>query len=164
MSKAPAVSVAAAPAANDNDAPIVLRPPHGAALDDNTPIALHPSRHVVLHPPTRTARPKSSPAVIIGAEGLRPALDQSGHAAGHGGGEVQLGAWHSEAEAQIGWEKARAKAGAVLDGLAPHIEVADLPGEGRYYRLRVALKADVSRAAFCAELADTGVDCLPARD
>jgi hypothetical protein len=160
----PAAVAAVTPAPSDTAAPIVLGPPRGDAADDNAPIVLRPPRRIVLHSPIHPVRPTPSPAVVIGPEGLRPALDQSGRPAGHGGAEVQLGAWRSEAEAQTGWERAKVKAGAVLDGVAPHIEIADLPGRGRYYRLRVIPKANASRTAFCAELTDNGVDCLPARD
>jgi len=96
-------------------------------------------------------------------------LDQAG-AALHAGGpppgeiEVQLGAWRSEEEANAGWDQARLRAGGALDGLSPRVVPADLPGKGRYYRLRVKITGGQNQSAFCADLSLKGVACLPARD
>ena len=96
---------------------------------------------------------------------LRPALDQSDvHTSGAGGAEIQLGAWRSAAEAHAGWDKAKARAGGALDGLNPRVLVADLPGKGRYFRLRVTPGAGQSGAEVCARLAAKAVACLPVRD
>ena len=93
---------------------------------------------------------------------LRPALDQSDlRASGADGAQIQLGAWRSAAEAHAGWEEAKARAGGALDGLSPHILVAELPGKGRYFRLRVSAGQG---AEFCARLAAKAVPCLPVRD
>jgi hypothetical protein len=153
----------------NGDGPITLHPPGHAVPDDNAPITLHPPGRVVLHPPSQPSRPSSqshSRTAAVGPADLRPALDQTGHPAisARTGAEVQLGAWRSEAEARAGWEKAKAKAGGVLDGLALHIAIVDLPGKGRYYRLRTAPPVPANRTAFCADLTAKGVDCLPARD
>jgi len=125
---------------------------------DRTPIVLKPPRasrpipaRSVLKPP-QAARPAPL--------GLRPALDASAP----GGAEVQLGAWRSEAEARAGWTRAQARAGGLLDGLRPHIVTTDLPGKGRYYRLRTAPARGQARGRFCAALAGQGLACLPARD
>jgi tetratricopeptide (TPR) repeat protein len=134
---APARVATAAPPA---DAPIVLRPP--------SPKSPAPAR-----PPSPT-RPAQT------ADILRPSMDQTAAAKG----EVQLGAWRSEAEAKAGWEKARARAPDLFAGLKPHVMVADLPGRGRYYRLRVSPAPGASRSAFCDELTAKGVACFPARD
>ena len=142
---------------------IVLKPPGGTVTSDNAPVALHP-------PP---AKPKLSPAPFLPAPtvkpagysgrdeglGLRPALDNPvGNPPGQ---EVQLGAWRQEAEASAGWNRAVATAGGVLAGLSPHIVVVDLPGRGRYYRLRVAVP---DGKQLCAALTARGMDCIPARD
>jgi hypothetical protein len=78
------------------------------------------------------------------------------------GAQIQLGAWRSAAEAHTGWEEAKARAGGALDGLSPHILVAELPGKGRYFRLRVS--AGQSRTEVCARLAAKAVPCFPVRD
>ena len=98
---------------------------------------------------------------------LRPALDQTASAIGtsaSAGSEVQLGAWRSESEASAGWTAARLRAGNVLDGFSPHIVTAEIPGKGRYYRLRIAVAAGEKPSDFCADLSAKGVACLPARD
>jgi tetratricopeptide (TPR) repeat protein len=93
---------------------------------------------------------------------LRPALDRSSAALPHpSGGEVQLGAWRSEAEASVGWNQAMAKAGTMLDGLSPRIIAIDLPGKGRFFRLRVNLLVGDRGVDICARLMAKGVTCLP---
>ena len=79
-------------------------------------------------------------------------------------GEVQLGAWRSEAEAKAGWDKAQAQAAELLAGSQPHVVAADLPGKGRYYRLRVSPASGQSRGQFCDSLTAKGVGCFPVRD
>jgi tetratricopeptide (TPR) repeat protein len=131
------------------------RPPDVAS--DATPVALHPphgnSGPITLHP--------LGPRVATGEPGLRPALDAP--AARTVRGEVQIGAWRSEEEARQGWKEAVHRAGGVLEGLEPHIMVADLPGRGRYYRLRTA-PGGGGAAQLCARLTAAGQDCLLARD
>src|SRR5439155_17983995 len=95
---------------------------------------------------------------------LRPALDQSDRRASSTGAQIQLGAWRSAAEAHAGWAQAKARAAGVLDGLSPRVLVANLPGKGRYFRLRVRPGASQSGAEFCARLAARAVACLPVRD
>jgi hypothetical protein len=138
----------------------VLRPPHPSG------------ERVILHPPGIPHSPSQAPPVpkqaarharstIVGGLILRPALDQHGAALRT---EVQLGAWRSEAEAQAGWDRAKARAGGPLEGLSPHIVTADLPAKGRYYRLRVSPGVGQSRTVLCASLTAKNVVCLPVRD
>jgi tetratricopeptide (TPR) repeat protein len=88
---------------------------------------------------------------------LRPSLDQGGQA------QIQLGAWRTEAEAAQGWNRALRQAGGVLEGLAPEIVRVDLPGKGRYYRLRVATDKSGTKT-LCAALVAKGLECFLARD
>lgn len=100
------------------------------------------------------------PAVAPGkALVLRSALDQSG--AAMSAGEVQLGAWRSAAEAYAGWAKAKARAGDILGAANPHVMAADIPGRGRYFRLRV--HAPQGGTGMCARLAAKKQDCVPVR-
>jgi tetratricopeptide (TPR) repeat protein len=151
-------------AAKEPEGTIVLRPPH--AKTDAETVIQHPldAPYSPLQAPSvpkHAARPTRS--IIVGGLILRPALDQHGLAmSGHAA--VQLGAWRSEAEANAGWAKAKAGAGGPLDGLSPQVVAADLPGKGRYYRLRTSPGAGQSGAALCASLMAKEVDCLPARD
>ncbi len=151
-------------AINNPQSPILLKPPAQTASAKPPQDAA-----IVLHPPhPRTPAPKPAPSASPASDSrtagkpitLRPALDQSAAARG----EVQLGAWRSEAEARTGWDKAVARAGDLLAGRQPHVVMADLPGRGRYYRLRVAPAAGASRSQFCDSLSAAGVTCFPVRD
>ena len=132
---------------------ILPRAPAGKKED------LSPTRHA---PPARpSATKRLTPVQLV----LRPALDQSDvRRSGRGSAEVQLGAWRSAAEAHAGWDKAKALAGGALDGLSPRVLVADLPGKGRYFRLRVSPGAGQSGAEVCARLVAKSLACLPVRD
>lgn len=144
---------------------IHLHPPQAQAVA--APATLKPlpaSDRIVLKPPRPTPErivlkpPRRAPSRLVPQPvGLRPALDS----AVAGGPEVQLGAWRSQAEAEVGWQRASSRAGGALDGLRPHIVRADLPGRGTYYRLRVATPAPES---LCGKLRAAGLDCLRARD
>jgi tetratricopeptide (TPR) repeat protein len=142
---------------------IVLRPPAAAVRQaaSESPILLRP-------PPEKkeaVALPAvpPSPFLPVNAMTLRPALDQPDIHAGQRG-EVQLGAWRSAAEASAAWDKARARADGILDGLSPHIQVAQIPGKGRYFRLRVRPETGKSGAQICADLAAKALACFPVRD
>lgn len=145
---------------------IVLRPPSSLAVSAAAqtspadvpgggtaravPVTLHSHR-------VEAGRPAASQPVHVVA--LRPALDQP---AVRPGTEVQLGAWRSAAEADAGWNRARVQAAGMLDGLRPRVLAVDLPGKGRYFRLRVSL--DQAAAEICSNLAAKGVACIPVRN
>ncbi|HWY61187.1 MAG TPA: tetratricopeptide repeat protein [Rhizomicrobium sp.] len=133
---------------------ITLRPPRSMTAQ-NVPLALHapaPKDAMVMAPPTIKPAGYSERA-----PGLRLALDNPGSV----GEQVQLGAWRQEAEAAAGWNRAVQQAGEILSGLTPHILAVDLPGRGRYYRLRVETAGSKQ---LCAVLTSKGLDCIPARD
>jgi tetratricopeptide (TPR) repeat protein len=125
------------------DGPIVLKPPDAAVA-------------IRLHPP-QPDMANLAPAHFDPGPDLRPALDDSAK------GQVQLGAWRSEEEAGAGWNRAMRQAPDLLDGLSPHIVAADVPGRGRYYRLRAGPVAGPA-GELCAALTARGQDCIPARD
>ena len=136
---------------------IHLRPPRAVQTAETAPVVLKPPAGPAPSRPSRVT-PASYGGGTAGP-GLRPALD----AAGQGlqkGAQVQLGAWRTQEEAGQGWNSALRRSGGLLDGLSPRIVAADLPGRGRYYRLR----AGPAAAGLCAALQAQGVDCIPARD
>ena len=148
------------------DQVIHLRPPHALAEAENSPIHLKPPQEAraAMPPPPQAVRPPQSNFAPARYEleqdsGLRPALDNSASS----GAQIQLGAWRTEEEAGAGWNKARQQAGNLLDGLSPHIVAADLPGKGRYYRLRAG-PVQGPAASLCGELLLRGLPCIPARD
>lgn len=126
--------------------PVILRPPPARlAQTKAAPVHLRPPE------PVPTSYDRDSPA-------LKPALDRAGL-----GSQVQLGAWRTEAEATQGWNRALRQAAGVLEGYSPHIVAVDLPGAGRYYRLRVATDKSGSKA-LCEALTAKGLACISARD
>lgn len=160
-------------ASREPDGTIVLRPPRPRSAENYRPSPEDPSPdNVVLRPPGAQARPIAQRTVRAAPlpsqkPALRPALDQRERrpvraSVSAGGPEVQLGAWRSQAEAEAGWDKARARVPALLGSLRPHIVTVDLPGRGLYYRLRVST-AGQSQKALCDNLVAAGVACIPIR-
>jgi hypothetical protein len=164
------------------------RPPDGGLLDPGERIVLRPPSvqrdgqisekgrdDIILPRPPPEKKQDASPVahsserapsvrlMPVNQLALRPALDQSGTSVS-GGAEIQLGAWRSAAEAHAGWDKAKARAGGALDGLSSRVLVVDLPGKGRYFRLRVRSGEGQSAANFCARLEAKALACLPVRD
>lgn len=137
------------------DEPIHLHPPSpkAARAEEPTPPP-KPQLHLPVHPSAAVpaAYSRAGPR-------LKPALDEESRL----GPQVQLGAWRTAAEAMQGWDRAVKRAGSVLDGYSPHIVAVDLPGAGRYYRLRVATGKDGPKS-LCNALSAKGLDCIPARD
>ncbi|MEO8300497.1 MAG: tetratricopeptide repeat protein [Rhizomicrobium sp.] len=149
-------------------------PPTGVVLPQEEKIILRPPRSGgVPARPLRTASftvPRFAPVTQpvmqpvtqpVMQPVLRPALDQiSTDASRQDGAQIQLGAWRSKDEASAGWDKIKAKAGTALEGLSPQILVADLPGKGRFFRLRVSLDVGRSVAGVCASLSARGIACF----
>ncbi|MBW8707750.1 MAG: SPOR domain-containing protein [Alphaproteobacteria bacterium] len=147
----------------ESDSNIVLRAPHAQVLPRRLP---PPHPHPSAERSGQTA-PAPLPVRISGGLVLRPALDQQETApvkSASVAGTVQLGAWRSQAEADAGWNKAKDKAPAVLGLLSPQVVTADLPGRGRFYRLRVSPAAGQTQAGLCDSLMSLGLGCLPVRD
>lgn len=113
---------------------------------------LTPPEVVKLRPPSQAV-----PRQAGSRPRLRPSMD--GAASPQGLRIAQLGAWRSEAEARAGWEKARAAA-TELKGVPPQITAVDIPGKGRFYRLRVVTPHS---GTLCASLRAAGQECWPAR-
>jgi tetratricopeptide (TPR) repeat protein len=136
-------------------------------------IALHPPASAAVSGSVANAKKAAGGATLLrrsmdsaghetgGTMVLRPALDQAG---GHSAAEVQLGAWRSEAEAAAGWNEARLRAGGALDGSSPRIVPVDLPGKGRFFRLRVTVAVGQKPSAFCTGLSTKGIACITAKN
>jgi len=74
---------------------------------------------------------------------------------------VQLGAYREESAASDSWNKMTASAAGALDGLSPHVEAADIPGKGKFYRLRAGPVGDAP--GLCARLTARGLACIPVK-
>ena len=125
----------------------------------------------VLHPPAAkpsvrrehaaaVARVSFEPADTIPE--LRPAILGSFATARHE--RVQLGAYRTEGDAAEGWNRLAVEADGLLGGLTPQIVSVDLPGRGRFYRLRAGPLDRGDAGALCQRLAERGLACLSVRD
>jgi len=154
--------------------PLPVAPPADAARGFKvaTEASKQPDGTIVLRPPGVQARPiaqRTMRAAPLPSQkpALRPALDQPERkptqaSVPAGDPEVQLGAWRSQAEAEAGWDKAKAMAPGLLGSLRPHIVTVELPGRGLYYRLRVR-PAGQSQKVLCDSLVAASVACIPTR-
>ena len=115
--------------------------------------------------------PAAPPRVVPASYGveadipaLRPAILPPLPAATEKGTEVQLGAYRDETVAAQEWNRMSAKAPGLFSGLMPEIVAVDLPGRGRFYRLRAGVAGADSRQALCATLTARGLACIAVRD
>jgi cell division protein FtsN len=77
---------------------------------------------------------------------------------------LQIGAYKSQSDANAAWKAYRAKHAALLSGLGPNVQKADLGDKGVWYRLRVGSFADKDAAgALCDRLKSEGGVCFPAK-
>jgi len=129
------------------DAPIVLHPPQEA-------VHLHAPRDAVHFHHPRPVRAAIAPP----APGLKPALGESTRAQ-----TVQLGAWRNEADAADAWNDIVSVAGNIMAGMSPQVVPVDLPGKGRYYRLRAGPIYD-GADRLCAALIAKKLGCMVVRD
>lgn len=78
--------------------------------------------------------------------------------------QIQLGAFRDQAQAMAAWSRITAADSAALENQSPQVTSVDLPGKGRFWRLRTAV-GDVKEARrICAELSVHNIACLPVRD
>lgn len=127
----------------------------------------------VLHPPklapkpaariARTQKPMTRVSYTpdAGIPSLRPAI--LGPPVHRAKARVQLGAYRAEGDAAKGWNHLTDKAGGLLDGLTPQIVSVDLPGRGRFWRLRAGPMGRHDAHVLCAQLKSRGLACMPVR-
>ena len=139
----------AAPVAPADDGVVHLRPPGEAVIH------LHPPGDGVVHLHPPGARPPAAARLD-----LKPAISEGAGAAT--GRTVQLGAWRSQADAAIAWSRIAAVTGNLMAGLSPQVLPVDLPGRGRWYRLRTG---PIDGApGLCAALKAKGLACIVVPD
>jgi hypothetical protein len=158
--------------------------------DPSQHVDLHPP---LPEPPAQTgaSKPHNSRAVTT-AFGLRPAIldgakgakhpariasvtapkiahviqRPAGHnvvAASSAGGMIQLGAWRDEAAAANGWNHIVSRSGGLLSGVNPQVVAADIPGKGRFWRLRAEPVSGIGAATMCDQLKAKGLACIVAK-
>jgi tetratricopeptide (TPR) repeat protein len=139
------------------------RPGSGSAQARQMVVALVPKIAPAAYSKPDDALPLR-PAIVERIDGAGqnpPAPHRSG---GHGSaGQIQLGAWKAEADAAQGWNSLVGRSSHLLDGLTPEIVMADVPGKGRFYRLRAEPSAGISAADLCSRLEAQGIDCIPVK-
>ena len=116
-----------------SDAPIVLNRPGPS----NQPTTMAPDPSNV---------PKLKPAISE----PRPSENRS----------IQLGAYRNEVEAKEVWSRMHERSGDLLASLAPVIVPVDLPGKGRWYRLRVSGFEAATASQLCTSLRAKGIACI----
>jgi cell division protein FtsN len=74
---------------------------------------------------------------------------------------LQIGAYKSQAEADVAWNTYKAKHATLLAGYSPNVAQADLGDKGTWYRLRIAgfSSKDVA-SALCDRLKADGGGCF----
>ncbi len=102
--------------------------------------------------PAATTRPTS----LTGSS--TSAVSSSGVGGTH---VVQVGAFRSEGEADVFWNRLQDRFGGFLDGKGKDIERADLGSRGTFYRLRIAgFSSKDSASSYCEGLKARNQDCL----
>jgi tetratricopeptide (TPR) repeat protein len=117
-------------------------------------------RPAILDVGKKKAPPRESPVRVAS---FVPPEPSSGAPVNATGELVQLGAWRSQGDAALGWNKAAAVAGDLLSGASPRIVEADVPGKGHFWRLRTQAPAGTTAADFCTQLRAKGLSCIAAR-
>lgn len=91
---------------------------------------------------------------------LRPAVEEGGGSAVM----VQLGAYRDEETALAGWDKIAAASDGALRGYSPVTVTVDLPGKGKFWRLRTTVVSKATARKLCEALNKRQLACMLARD
>jgi len=160
----PTIDEPVAPDASQTpDAPdtIVLRPPPGVKIErvsyeigGRGEPALRPS---ILDRAGNAGSASVQPASVQKASYRRPVVRAGGSIL------IQVGAYREEAEAARRWNLLMIDAADALSGMSPRIVAVDLPGRGRYYRLRAGPLDKAAAAAVCRALKEHRHDCIPVK-
>lgn len=147
---------------------IGINPTYAPASQSLAALTLPPPvpKPVALAPPRQSAPAPAPKLPPVAAPVLRRAiLDTKAKPAPAANlVQVQLGAFRDDKTAQQGWNEIAAAAGEALKGLSPIVVTADLPGKGRFWRLRTAVADKAQARKLCAALAVIGRDCLIVKD
>ncbi len=125
-----------------------------ASYEVPAPPPAHPDLRATIVDTDAAARAPAQPARPARAAAVAPRAGAPGH-------QIQLGAWRDEAEAAEGWNRIAGAVGDLLHNLTPHIVAADLPGKGRYFRLRAGPLDRTAAQEICGALKSRGFSCLP---
>jgi cell division protein FtsN len=113
-------------------------------------------------PATAAPRQLGTPVPVPAA--AKQVVSKSAAPAATGGYALQIGAFKSQAEAEMAWKNYKAKHAALLSGYSDNIQQADLGEKGTWYRLKVGGFADREVAsALCDRLKADGGACIPGK-
>lgn len=140
---------------------------------DNTPIPTarptsQASRATAPAAPATAAATPAAPAatrpVQVASAPVAPATAPAKPAAAgaSGGFVMQVASLPSEADAQRMFKGLQQKFGSVLSGRSPDIKMAEIPGKGTMYRLRVSAGTRTDAIALCERYRAAGGSCLVA--
>ena len=77
---------------------------------------------------------------------------------------VQVSSQRSRADAQTAFRGLQERYGSILGNVTPLIVAADVPGRGRFYRVRVPAASQREAATLCQRLKSAGADCFVGRN
>jgi tetratricopeptide (TPR) repeat protein len=122
-----------------------------------------PETPIVLTKPAEPLRVMApTPAQVAGAApALKPAISDMPSSENR---SVQLGAYRSEADANQAWTHVLSGTGDLLTPQRPLIVPVDIPGKGRWYRLRVDKLELAAAMQLCATLKTKGIACIVPAD
>lgn len=124
-------------------------PPQPAAKE--TAAAQSPKIEVPTPPAAKPAAP--APAATNPAESARSALD--------GKFVLQLGAFRDAEQTSQMWTEIEKRHTDLLSSLKPDTEIANIPGKGTYYRLRVGpFASDAEAKSICDQLQKRNQPCI----
>lgn len=139
--------------------------PAASAVRAVSSVALNepPQARAAPKPPQSSAPPKtadarqSHPSLRLATSDFR---DTAGAAAEV---QIQLGAFLDEQTALEAWDRIAAGSANLLEGFQPLVTVADIPGRGRFWRLRTEVTDARAGKRLCAALIEKGQACLLVR-
>ncbi|WMS42421.1 SPOR domain-containing protein [Acuticoccus sp. MNP-M23] len=77
---------------------------------------------------------------------------------------VQVSSQRTEADAMTSYRNLQNRFPSILGSVQPIIMAADLPGRGRFFRVRLAANSRGEAAALCQRLKSAGADCFIGRN
>ncbi|MEM9224063.1 MAG: SPOR domain-containing protein, partial [Pseudomonadota bacterium] len=116
------------------------------------------------NPPPRRAASTTNPSATRSVAAAQPAAAAPTATAAPSGWGVQVSSQRSEADARKSYADLQARYPSLLSGVSPMIYPANVPGKGRFYRVRLAANSRGDAAALCQRLKSAGADCFIGRN
>jgi hypothetical protein len=142
----------------------VVKPwmPAAGASAQKAPEIKKPEPDAIVAQAEQFTKERAAPVKPV-ATAPAPAPASAPVATGGGTAEVQLGALRSHQEAEGMWQRLAARHGDVLGGKAHRVVMAEIPGKGVFYRLRVGVGSAAAGSSICSTLQRRSQACLLVR-